>query len=133
MQIFLDFDGTVVEHYYPLIGPYNPGCKEVITKLQQAGHDVILNTYRVEIEGDSLKQALLYLYTLDLPIVITQKTNKKIHPPSWNLEVAITDGNLYIDDIAPGIPLIDAPTSGGKMVDWKSIKKELISFSILKE
>ena len=52
MQIFLDFDGTVVEHYYPLIGAYNPGCKEVISKLQQAGHEVILNTYRVEIDDE---------------------------------------------------------------------------------
>ena len=55
MQIFLDFDGTVVEHYYPLIGAYNQGAKEVIARLQQAGHEVILNTYRVEIEDDSLK------------------------------------------------------------------------------
>ena len=38
MQIFLDFDGRVVEHYYPLIGAYNPGCKEVISKLQKAVH-----------------------------------------------------------------------------------------------
>ncbi len=30
MQIFLDFDGTVVEHYYPLIYAPNPGCEEVI-------------------------------------------------------------------------------------------------------
>ena len=60
MQIVLDFDGTVVEHYYPLIGAYNPSCKEVISKLQHAGHEVILNSYRVEIEDESLKQALLH-------------------------------------------------------------------------
>ena len=36
MQIFLDFDGTVIEYYYPLIGAYNPGCKDVISKLQQS-------------------------------------------------------------------------------------------------
>ena len=125
MQIFLDFDGTVVEHYYPLIGAYNPGCKEVISKLQQAGHEVILNTYRVEIEDESLKQALLYLYTLDLPITITQKKTKKMHPPTWNLDEAIESGKLFIDDIATGIPLMDAPVSGGKMVDWKKIEAEL--------
>ena len=51
MQIFLVFDGKVVEHY-PLIGAYNPCCKEVISKLQQAGHDEILNTYRVEIDDE---------------------------------------------------------------------------------
>ena len=37
MQIFLDFDGAVVEHYYPLIGFNNPGAKEVISKIQCAG------------------------------------------------------------------------------------------------
>lgn len=77
MQILLDFNGTVVEHYYPLIGDYNPGAKEVIARLQLAGHEIILNTYRVEMEDDSLKEALVYLYTLDLPLTITQKTKTK--------------------------------------------------------
>jgi hypothetical protein len=131
MQIFLDFDGTVVEHYYPLIGAYNPNSKEVISKLQQAGHEVILNTYRVEIEDDSLKEALLYLYTLDLPLAITQKTKTKIHPPTWNLDEAIETGKLFIDDIATGIPLLDAPVSGGKMVDWKKIETELENLKII--
>ena len=111
MQIFLDFDGRVVEHYYPLIGAYNPGCKEVISKLQHAVHEVILNTYRVEIEDVSLKQALLYLYTLDLPIAFTQKTKAKMHPSPWNLEEAIKTGKLFIVDIATGIPLMVAPVS----------------------
>ena len=131
MQIFLDFDGTVVEHYYPLIGAYNPGAKEVIARLQLAEHEIILNTYRVEIEDDSLKQALLYFYTLDLPIAITQKTKTKIHPPTWNLDEVIETGKLFIDDIAIGIPLLDAPVSGGKMVDWKKIEVELENFKII--
>ena len=131
MQIFLDFDGTVGEHYYPFIGAYNPGCKEVISKLQKAGHEVILNSYRVEIEDESLKQALLYLYTLDLPIAFTQKTKAKMHPSPWNLEEAIKTGKLFIDDISTGIPLIDAPISGGKMVDWKKIERELETYKLI--
>jgi predicted mannosyl-3-phosphoglycerate phosphatase (HAD superfamily) len=66
MQIFLDFDGTVVEHYYPLIDSYNSGAKEVISKLQCSGHDIIVNTYRVEIEDNSLQEAISYLSGLDL-------------------------------------------------------------------
>ena len=131
MQIFLDFDGTVVEHYYPLIGAYNPVAKEVIARVQKAGHEVILNTYRVEIEDESLKQALLYLYTLDLPIAFTQKTKAKMHPSPWNLEEAIKTGKLFIDDIATGILLIDAPISGGKMVDWKKIERELETYKLI--
>lgn len=131
MQILLDFDGTVVEHYYPLIGAYNPGAKEVIARLQLAGHEVILNTYRVEMEDDSLKEALVYLYTLDLPLTITQKTKTKIHPSPWNIKEAIVTGKLFIDDLAEGMPLINAPVSGGKMVDWKKIEQELENFKII--
>ena len=43
-KIYLDFDGTCVEHRYPEIGKYNFGAIEVIEKLQQAGHNIILNT-----------------------------------------------------------------------------------------
>lgn len=67
----------------------------------------------------------MYLYTLDVPIAITQKTKTKIHPPTWNIEEAIETGKLFIDDIATGIPLMDAPVSGKKMVDWKKIETEL--------
>lgn len=131
MQIFLDFDGTVVEHYYPLIGSYNLGCKEVLVRLQNAGHELIINTYRVEIEDESFKQALLYLFKLNLPLSITKKTRKKIYPSPWNIENAIELGKLFIDDIAEGIHLIDAPISKGKMVDWKKIELELEKYGII--
>ena len=49
MNIFLDFDGTVVEHKYPAIGKYNQGAFDVVKKLIDAGHNIILNTYRVAI------------------------------------------------------------------------------------
>jgi hypothetical protein len=126
MQIFLDFDGTVVEHYYPLIGAYNQGCSEVVSMLQALGHEVILNTYRVEIEDESLKEAIDFLNSLPLAKRISKRTSKKVHPSPWNIEDARQVGKLFIDDIAVGIPLIDAPVSGGKMVDWEAIKKQLI-------
>ena len=126
MQIFLDFDGTVVEHYYPLIGAYNPGCSEVVSMLQVAGHEVILNTYRVEIEDESLKEAIDFLNALPLAKRISKRTAKKINPSPLNLEEARQVSQLFIDDIAEGIPLINAPVSGGKMVDWEAIKKQLI-------
>ncbi|MEN9968378.1 MAG: hypothetical protein RIR94_552, partial [Bacteroidota bacterium] len=44
MTIYLDFDGTVVEHAYPQIGAPNPHALRVIGKLQAAGHQFILNT-----------------------------------------------------------------------------------------
>jgi hypothetical protein len=58
MEIYLDFDGTVVEHQYPKMGRCNFGCFEVIKKLQNAGHVIILNTYRADCEDGTLEEAL---------------------------------------------------------------------------
>jgi len=58
MNIYLDFDGTVVEHDYPCIGRLNPNALEVIKRLQDAGHNIILNTMRVEFKDGTMKEAL---------------------------------------------------------------------------
>jgi hypothetical protein len=125
MQIFLDFDGTVVEHFYPLIGAPNPGCEAVISSIQKKGYEIVLNTYRVEIEDNSLQEAIAYLNQLDLFQKIRLKTNKKVHPQPWDVKKAFESGILYLDDIAEGIPLIDAPVSKGKMVDWEEVGRQL--------
>ncbi len=131
MKIFLDFDGTVVEHYYPLIGAYNLGCIEVLCMLQEKGFEIILNTYRSEIEDDSLQQAIAYLNDLPLLDKITKSTSHKVSPVEWNVKQALQSNQLFIDDIAPGIPLTDAPKSGGKMVDWHKVYQDLVSEGIL--
>ena len=64
MNIYLDFDGTVVEHDYPEIGKLNPGALEVIKKLQDAGHTIILNTMRVEFNDGTLEEASVASSTL---------------------------------------------------------------------
>jgi len=61
MKIYLDFDGTVVEHEYPEIGKYNKGAFKVIKKLQDAGHEIILNTYRADCNDGTLEAAKAYL------------------------------------------------------------------------
>jgi hypothetical protein len=43
-----------------------------------------------------------------------KKTKAKIHPPTWNLEEAMVTGKLFLDEIAEGIPLMNAPVSGKK-------------------
>ena len=60
MLIYLDFDGTVVEHAYPEIGADNPKALKVIRRLQDAGHHIILNTYRADLNDGSLQEALNY-------------------------------------------------------------------------
>jgi len=131
LKIYLDFDGTVVEHQFPGIGRYNFGCIEVIKKLQVAGHEIILNTYRADIEGEYLNEALRWINEDYLKLLtnpqeaenfkldpITKFTKKKIHPSSLDFEVAEQTGELFIDDISANTPLMDAVMSQTRMVDW---------------
>jgi len=144
MNIYLDFDGTVVEHDYPKIGRCNFGCIEVIKKLQDSGHTIILNTMRVEFNNGTLEGALEVInekYWMMLkkrsdfenfklqPIF---STTKKLHPWSWNLNQAILGNELYIDDIASGIPLKPCCTILGNMVDWDEVEKQLKEKGIIK-
>ncbi len=46
MIIAVDFDGTIVEHQYPKIGPEIPGASETIMDLWIAEHQIIIWTCR---------------------------------------------------------------------------------------
>jgi len=137
MIIYLDFDGTVVEHQYPKMGRCNFGCFEVMKKLQDAGHEIILNTYRADIGDGTLEEALSLIndrcnvYIKDrsqrdtfdlLPITATER---KIYPAPWHLEQARQTQTLFIDDIAHGMPLKPAVMTKGRMVDWDEVDKQL--------
>lgn len=123
MKIYLDFEGTVVEHQYPAIGAYNEGAFEVIAALQKAGHEIILNIYRVEFSRESLMEALAFLNNSGKIEKIKKYTPVKLEPKPWDLEQAKKDQVLFIDDIAPGIPLINALESNTMMVDWMELAK----------
>ena len=127
MNIYLDFDGTVVEHDFPEIGKLNPFALEVIKKLQDAGHHIILNTMRVEFEDGTLEEALEFINLNEAVegINISQHTKYKIHPPNWNLDKIEND--IYIDDIAANIPLIKASRVNGFMVDWVKVESQLMA------
>ena len=125
LTIYLDFDGTVVEHAYPEIGALNPRSFAVIRQLQNAGHRIILNTYRADLADGSLQAALDFLndiYNELLPI--TECTELKIQPPAWNWEKTIEEGILYIDDVCDGTPMIpNIALPFGLMVDWKTLEE----------
>lgn len=131
MDIYLDFDGTVVEHDYPNIGKLSPNALEVIKKLQTAGHTIILNTMRVEFEDDSMQEALDFINLNETVtgINISRQTKHKVYPQRWNLDKI--EDEIYIDDITPNIPLIKATEVDGMMVDWLEIEKQLIERGIL--
>jgi len=148
MKIYLDFDGTCVEHDYPRMGRCNFGCIEVIKKLQDANHEIILNTYRADLGEEALKQAQKWLNEHYWMFVdrslrdsfelkpITQFETSKILPPPWRIwgqdTINVSNDSIYIDDIATGIPL--KPTvmiKNGLMVDWEQVEQDLINSKII--
>lgn len=55
MNIAVDFDGTIVEHQYPKIGPEKPFATETLRMLIQERHNLILWSVR---EGKLLDEAV---------------------------------------------------------------------------
>lgn len=127
MKIYLDFDGTVVEHYFPEIGAENPHAIKVVARLQAAGHEVVLNTYRADIDMQHVQEALDFIHSFDeIKKPIEKFLPKKLEPRSFDLDVAKESNQLYIDDIATGIPTRrNIVLEHGMMVDWLELERKL--------
>lgn len=127
MKIYLDFDGTVVEHDYPRIGELNPMAIEVITKLKNAGHEIILNTYRANLNKKLLLDSAKYLnervFTEGSGI---KMVDSKINPEPFDWERILSEEVLFIDDIAQSIPLRPQKKVRGSMVDWVELDYQLL-------
>jgi hypothetical protein len=131
MTIYLDFDGTVVEHNYPAIGAPNPHALRVIAKLQANGHHLILNTYRADLNDGSLEEALTYLNSSGEVEPISECLELKVNPPLFNLDEALQLDELYIDDISEGTPMRpNKVLEWGLMVDWIELERLLINAGI---
>ena len=136
MLIYLDFDGTVVEHEYPSIGKCNVGCFEIIHKLKEAGHEIIINTMRVEFDNLLLMEAIEYVQKnmkdisgqANPPMI--DHTHYKYIPSKWNWEIHIKNQCVFIDDMCEGIPLKDGISVSRKMVDWHLIDLEFKAHGI---
>lgn len=128
MKIFLDFDGTVVEHAFPKMGRVNFGCFEVIKKLQDAGHSIILNTYRADIGEKELESAIFVINNAfrflkirgdrEFKIELSEVLQNKIHPPKFDMDDFIKNKEIFIDDMSYGVPLKPCIMERGVMVDW---------------
>lgn len=128
MKIYLDFDGTVVEHEYPKIGRPNFECFPVISALQAAGHYIILNTMRSDFNDGSLEKAMDFLNYRDDIDPIANNTASKIHPPPWE---PTNQYSIFIDDQAANIPLRRAEMTNGWMVDWNKVSEDLIRHNVI--
>ena len=118
MIIGIDFDGTVVEHEFPIIGRPVPLAQTVLNRLCHRGDKLILWSVR---SGPYLREAASYLEERGVKLWgINKNPNQHIFSDSVKAHC-----DVYIDDKALGCPLI-YPTGGKKpYVDWNEVGRIL--------
>ena len=96
MTIAVDFDGTIVEHDYPRIGKPIPFAIEVLKKLQQEEHHLLI-LWSVR-EGDMLEDAVEYCRKSGLEFYAVNKNYPEedlgIEPRKLNVDLYIDDKNI---------------------------------------
>lgn len=126
MIIAIDFDGTIVKHEYPDVGPPVPGAIESIKKLKNAGHTLILYTMRGSKhiwegnERNDLQSAIDFCEGNGLEFDYYNENPGQLN---WTNSPKIY-AHIYIDDAAFGCPLKSNP-NGHPYVDWKKVMARL--------
>ena len=120
--IAVDFDGTCVTHEYPKVGS-DIGAQEVLRKLVDKGHELILYTMR---DKTQLQDAVDWFEKNNIPLYGIQWNPKQ---SSWTTSNKCY-AQLYIDDAALGIPLIYGAHKRA-FVDWKGVEQLLIKRRLL--
>lgn len=93
LVIAIDFDGTIVEHRYPLIGQIRPFAFETMKALQVKGHRLILWTHRT---GQSLDEAIKFCRDHGIEFYAV---NKNYPEETWNqIDSRKILADIYIDD-----------------------------------
>jgi hypothetical protein len=113
--IAVDFDGTVVDHRYPEVGSSAPLAAETLRDLNILGYKLILNTMR---SGRHLKEAMAWF----------EQNGIKLYGVGFDPEQKKwTTSNkcyaqLYIDDMAFGVPLTRPNGFRNDVVDWIHVR-----------
>lgn len=144
--IAVDFDGTMVEHKYPLVGEDVPGAIHVMHELMEAGQNLILYTMRDNInkvpewpepyncaEADTvLHQAVKWCADHNIKLLGVNRNPRVNFSKSPKVYA-----NVYIDDAALGCPLVlrmderGYTVAGRPMVDWFAVESMLVRMGIL--
>ena len=91
MIIAVDFDGTIVEHQYPKIGPEKPFAIDTLKKLAKENHRLILWTVR---EGKLLQEAVNYCKERGLEFYAINRN----YPEEKYIKERKLKAELWIDD-----------------------------------
>ena len=122
MVFVVDFDGTCVTHEFPRIGK-DIGAVPVLKKIVRAGAKIVLFTMR-----DDRGPGEMYLTDavnwfkengIELYGIQTNPSQK-----SWTNSPK-AHGDVFIDDLAFGCPLVFPEDGSRPYVDWKEIESVL--------
>lgn len=94
MIIAVDFDGTIVEHRYPAIGPELPFAIDTLKFLCAQRHKLILWTVR---EGELLDEAVAYCRRRGLEFYAVNKNYPEEKPTHEGYSRKL-QADLFIDD-----------------------------------
>ena len=122
--IAVDFDGTVVDHQFPAVGPDVPCAVDTLRELVAAGHKLILWTCR---SGAHLEAAKKWYSDRGIAIA---GANCNPEQSAWSTSPKI-HANVFIDDAALGCPLLASPTSNRSFVDWAEVREMLFHKGVL--
>lgn len=110
----VDFDGTVVEHQFPRVGPDIPFAAHCLRQLvDEHGIRIVLWTCR---SGTYLDDAVRWFAERDIPL---WGVNANLEQHAWSSSPKAF-AHLYVDDMALGVPLLPAVAGRRRAVDWQS-------------
>lgn len=119
MYICVDFDGTIVDHCFPMIGEPVPDAIKWLKVFNKIGAKLILYTMRSDSDmfKTALSDAVAYLEENGVELYAVN------HNPSqeeWTDSPKVY-GHLYIDDAAFGCPLVHPEGFNRPCVDWSKV------------
>lgn len=118
MIIAIDFDGTCVDHQYPLVGAPAPGAVETLRALAKR-YGLILWTMR---SGKFLDDAVSWFANHEIPLYGVQENPSQV---CWTSSPKCY-ANVYIDDAGFGAPLIFPEDFARPCIDWAQVKGALL-------
>lgn len=124
MFICVDFDGTMVNHVYPLVGDPVPHAVEWCKRFVDIGCGIILWTMRSD---SHLLDAENFMYDNGIKLF---GVNHNPTQGRWTTSPKAY-GNCYIDDAAIGCPLIQVPGWQRPCVDWQKVGPMVLEMMIL--
>lgn len=109
----IDFDGTLVEHEYPMVGAEVEDAFRWLHYLHRQGVKLMLWTMR---SGQTLEDAVRYCRDRGVTFWGLNE-NPEQTATGWSLS-AKQYAHVYVDDAALGAPLTIRPGSRRPTVDW---------------